>query len=199
MLTDRQSRCSPRRSRSATPRSGEGAVRRCGASAASLRCSFARGQQLDERRSRAPRVLTAESVVAVVVRFRKAVAKREPAAPAQGRYYVESVSTSAACIRRTRPPGWMAWLALMGDDLFGREVCVGVPFLRRRVPVAEEIDVQPAADRARTVASTQRSVAAPTTTTVVMPCSDKRSPNSVSKSLSVPLLRGCGLAREQDR
>jgi hypothetical protein len=59
------------------------------------------------------------------------------------------VNRSATFIRRARPPGWMAWLStnVMGDDLFGREVSVGVPFLRRRVPVADEIDVQPAAHR----------------------------------------------------
>ena len=37
--------------------------------------------------------------------FRNAVAKREPAARAPGPYYAESVSTSAAFIRRTRTPG----------------------------------------------------------------------------------------------
>ena len=48
------------------------------------------------------------------------------------------------------------------------------------------------------VASTHKSVAAPTTRIVATPRSDKRSPDSVSKKLSVALLGGCGLAREQD-
>lgn len=65
--------------------------------------------------------------------------------------------------------------------------------LRRRVGVADELDVQPWLTAGRTVASTQERVAAPTATTVVMLRSD-RSPNWVSKKLSVALLGGCGVS-----
>ena len=82
--------------------------------------------------------------------------------------------------------------------ILGREVCVGVAFLRRARLSLTRSAFKLRLTAAPMVASTHKSVAAPTTRTVATPRSDKRSPDSVSKKLPVALLGGCGLAREQD-